>query len=101
MDTPCPQGPNFRPTRTTKINYEAKTKFSPDNDTSPNLNLAGIRRFQGIAGDLLYYARALNNKIPVSLNSIGTQQDAATDYTAAAVHQLLGYLATYPNDGIT
>ena len=36
-----------------------------------------------------------------TLSTISTQQAAATASTAAAVHQLLDYVATYLNDGIT
>ena len=44
--------------------------------------------------------RAVNNKLLVALSSIGYQQSAATEYTAAAIEQLFDYVATYPNDGI-
>ena len=44
--------------------------------------------------------RAVNNKLLVVLSSIGAQQAAATEDTAAAIEQLLDYVATYPNDGI-
>ena len=36
----------------------------------------------------------------VSINTIGTQQASETEATNDAVHKLLDYLATYPNDGI-
>ena len=51
-------------------------------------------------GDILYYERELDSKIIVILSSICNQQAASTEDTAAAVHQLLDYVATYPNDGI-
>ena len=54
---------------------------------------------QCIVGALLYYARAVDNKLLVALNAIRTKQAAATDATDAAVSQLLDYVATYPNDG--
>ena len=34
------------------------------------------------------------------LSTIGAQQEAATEETAAAIEQLLDYVTTYPNDGI-
>ena len=70
-----------------------------EDDTSAPLNAAGIKRLQGIVGALLYYARAVDKKLLVALNVIGTQQAAATEATAAAISQLLDYAATYPNDG--
>ena len=61
------------------------------------------RRHQALpinGGGLLFYARALNNKLLVALREIGTQQAAATEQTNEAISQLLDYVATYPNDGI-
>ena len=89
-----PFKPQLSPHKQRIINYGAKTQFYPDNDTRPNLDLAGIRRVQGIVGSLLYYLIAVNNKTLDGLRSIGTQHDAATEDTAAAVHQLLYYVAT-------
>ena len=40
-------------------------------------------------------------KLHVTLSAIGTQQASATEDTARAIHQILNYVATYPNDGIT
>ena len=51
-------------------------------------------------GALLYVGREFNNKVLVALWSIGAQQAAATKENAAAIEQLLDYVATYPNDGI-
>ena len=44
--------------------------------------------------------RAVNNKLLVALSAIGAQQEAVKEDTAAAIEQLLDYVATYPNDGI-
>ena len=41
----------------------------------------------------------MDNKLLVALSAIGAQQSAATEQTAAAVSQLLDYVATYPADG--
>ena len=72
-----------------------------EEDTSPKLNNEGIKRVQDIFGALLYYARAVHNRLLVGLSAIGPQQAAATEQTAAAIDQILDYVATYPNDGIT
>ena len=69
-------------------------------DTNPPLNEKVIKIIQGIVGALLYVVRAVNNKLPVALSEIGAQQAAATEETAAAIEQILDYVATYPNDGI-
>jgi hypothetical protein len=57
-------------------------------------------RIQEIVGALLYYARAVNNKLLVALSAISARQVKATIATEQAVHFLLDYVATYPNDGI-
>ncbi len=55
---------------------------------------------QEIVGALLYYAQAVDSKLLVALSAIAAQQAAATLATERAVHLLLDYVATYPNDGI-
>ena len=42
----------------------------------------------------------MNNKLLVALSAIGSQQASATEATNEAIHQLLDYCATYPDDGI-
>ena len=69
-------------------------------DTNPPLNEKVIKRIQGIVVDLLYVGRAVNNKILVALSAKCSQQAAATEETAAAIEQILDYVATYPDDGI-
>jgi len=101
FDHPRPRKPQHAPHKHREIIYGTKEQLLPDNDTSPLLDAAGIKRIQGIVGSLLYYARAVDNKLLVALSTISSQQTAATQNTAAAVHQLLDYVATYPNDGIT
>jgi hypothetical protein len=84
-----------------EIVFGAKTQLAPEDDTSPPLDAVGIKCIQGIVGSLLYYARAVDNKLLATLSVIRTQQAAATENTAKAVNQLLDYVATYPSDGIT
>ena len=83
------------------IIYGAAAQLLPDKDTSPPLMDKGIKHIQGIIGSLLYYARAVDNKLLATLSTLSSQQAKATKNTAKAVHQLLDYVATYPNDGIT
>jgi hypothetical protein len=84
-----------------EIIYGAKEQLLPDTDTSPPLDDAGVKRVQGIVGSLLYYARAVDNKLLATLSTISSQQARATENTAKAVTQLLDYVATYPADGTT
>ena len=52
-------------------------------------------------GALLWIIRDVNNKLLVALSAIGYQQVSAIEDTNKAIHQLLDYCATYPDDGIT
>ena len=72
-----------------------------EEDTILKLNNEGIKRVQAIVGALLYYARALHNRILVGLSAIGDQQASATEQTAAAINQILDHVKTYPNNRIT
>eukprot|EP00804_Cyclotella_cryptica_P026697 CCRYP_007931-RG/>CCRYP_007931-RG protein AED:0.31 eAED:0.31 QI:0/-1/0/1/-1/1/1/0/442 len=98
---PLPKKCQLSPCKATPIVYGAKTQFSPDPDDSPLLPTEGIKRVQGIVGALLYYARAINNKLLHALSDIGTEQASATGHTNDKINQLLDYCSTYPNDGIT
>ena len=66
---------------------------------SQKLDKAGILCVQYIVGEAPFMD-VLWKKILVAINTIGTQQASATKETNDAVHQLLDYLATYPDDGI-
>lgn len=55
---------------------------------------------ENIMGALLYYGRAVDNKLLPALSAIGTQQATATENTKKAAAQLLDYVATYPADNI-
>jgi len=96
-----PDKPQHAPHKHREIVYGAKTQLIPDADTSEPLDVAGIKRIQGIVGSLLYYARAVDNKLLVALSALSSQQAKATANTALAANQLLDYVATYPADGIT
>ena len=98
---PRPKKPQHSPHAHREIVYGAKEQLLPEADTSPPLDEAGIKRIQGIIGSLLYYARAVDNKLLATLSAISSQQSKATENTAKAVNQLLDYVATYPSDGIT
>jgi hypothetical protein len=49
---------------------------------------------------LLYYARAVDNKLLVAISNIAAHQAKATIATEQAADLLLDYVATYSNDGI-
>ena len=95
-----PKRPQHSPHKHRPIVYGAKGQYVPPEDTSTPLDKAGVKRVQRIVGALLYYARAVDNKLLVALSAIGSQQAAATENTNTAVAQLLDYVATYPDDGL-
>ena len=84
-----------------EIVYGAKEQLVSDIDNSPSLDNEGVKRIQGIIGSLLYYAQAVNKKLLATLSTISAQHAKATQQTEKTVTQLLDYVATYPNDGIT
>ncbi|KAL7425592.1 hypothetical protein ACHAXH_000063, partial [Discostella pseudostelligera] len=98
---PPPKKPQHAPHAHREIVYGAKEQLLPDADASPPLDEAGVKRVQAIVGSLLYYARAVDNKLLATLSAISSQQANATKHTERAVNQLLDYVATYPNDGTT
>ena len=82
------------------ITYGSKVQQAPEEDASPELDERGVLRVQRIFGALLYYARALNNKLLVALSVIGAHQASGTLKTRKETNQILEYCATYPDDGI-
>ena len=82
------------------ISY-GKTQWPLDPDSSSPLNEDGIKRVQGIVGTLLWYGSVVDNKLLITLSAISSQQAVATEATIGAISQLLDYVATYPNYGIT
>ena len=84
----------------THIVYSQKTQLTPEEDTSAPLLAKRLLRVQKTIRSLLYYARAVDNKLLVVLNNIAACQSKATIHRERLVHTLLDYVATYPNDCI-
>ena len=80
--------------------YGAKTQLAAEVDLSPLIDDERKRHIQEIIVSPLYYARAVDNKLLVTLSAITAHQAKATVATELAVTLLLDYVATYPNDGI-
>jgi hypothetical protein len=68
-----PKKPQLLPFTTTLIAYGQKTQFTPDEDTLAPLLPECLKRIQKIIGFLLYYARAVKNKLLVALNTISAK----------------------------
>ena len=88
------------PHRCREITYGIKVKQAPEEDSSPALYEKVVLQVQRIFGALLYYTRAVNNKLLLALSEIGAQQASATVKMRKAINQLLDYCSTYLNDGI-
>jgi hypothetical protein len=95
-----PNKPQLLPFTATPITYGQKTQFTLDEDTLDPLLPERLKRVQKIIGSLLYYARALDNKLLVALNAISARQAKARLHTEQLVKKLLNYVTTYPNDDI-
>jgi hypothetical protein len=75
---PRPSKPRLSPYTCLPISYGAKTQFAPSDDASELLDDACKQRIQEIVGALLYYARAVDNKLLVALSAIAVRQATAT-----------------------
>ena len=70
---PIPKKPQLSQHKHREVIYGAKEQLAPEDDTTPPLDSQGTERVQGIVGALLYYARAVDNKLLVRLRAIGSQ----------------------------
>ena len=87
------------PYKTTTIQYGAKVQ-RVEEDKSPPLTPEQIKRVQNIVKTLLYYGRAVDSTLLISLSSIAARQSNGTQAVAEACYQLLDYVTTHPNASI-
>jgi len=80
--------------------YGAKQQYAPTPNLSQVLSSTEQMKIQMLVGALLYYARAVDNKLLVVLGSIVTQTYLPTQTTQDSINQLLQYVSTYQNDSI-
>jgi hypothetical protein len=86
---PRPSKPHLSPYKCIPISDGAKAQLSSEANASERLDQHRKRRIQEIVGSLLYYARAVDNKLLVALSAIAACQSYATVATEQAVHLLL------------
>ena len=92
---PNPEKPEHSPHLHREIIHGAKQQYATNNvDTSPPLDAAGIKWCQGVIGCLLYYARAVDNKLLMTLSAISASQASATENTRNKINKLLNNCAT-------
>ena len=82
---PRPRKPQLSPIKKCEVIYGAKEKLTPEDNTSLPLENQGTKCVQCVVGALLYYNRAVDNKLLVSLSAIGSQQASATQRTNDAI----------------
>ena len=82
------------------VTYGAKEQLTHEEDKSTPLDNEGTKHIHVIVGELIYYAREVDNKLLVGLSAIGAQEATATKCTNEAINQLLYYSDAYPADGI-
>ena len=71
---PRPTKRCLSPYKCPPISYGAKAQLTPEVDSSELLDEHHKRRIQEIVGSLLYYARAIDNKLLVALSAIAARQ---------------------------
>ena len=72
---PDPIKPQHSPHKHREIVFGATAQLIADDiDDSPPLDAAGIKKVQGIVGCILYYARAVDNKLLCTVSAIGMKQ---------------------------
>jgi hypothetical protein len=76
--------------------YGAKTKFVNDEPISPTLSAKDINKLQQLTGTLLYYARAVDPTLIMTINVLACEQWKSTEVTADKVVKLLNYCDTRP-----
>ena len=95
-----PKKPQLSTHKHTEISYGSKVQSATEDNSRPPLDTFGIKRVQSKVVALLYYARAIYNKLLVDLCAIGSQHYSAAECTSAAIDHLLDYVTKYPNDSI-
>ena len=81
--------------------YGKKVQLAQQDSVAPLLDKAGNTKIRQVVEKILFYARAIDNNLLMGLNSIASQQENATDRTAALVTHMLNYCATFPDAVLT
>jgi hypothetical protein len=90
----APSTPQNSPHPYTTPVYSSKAPQMAETDDSPKLDKDQITHLQQIIGVFLYYARAIDSTILVTLSNLAAQQTQASELTLQKADQLLDYLAS-------
>jgi hypothetical protein len=91
----APTKPEHQPHRHNPIQYGTKLQLTVPVDNSPPLGKHEILRLQQITGKFLYYSRAVDPTMNVTLSTLALQQTKATDQTEKDSIKFLNYCATH------
>eukprot|EP00804_Cyclotella_cryptica_P009932 CCRYP_017361-RA/>CCRYP_017361-RA protein AED:0.34 eAED:0.36 QI:0/0/0/1/0.5/0.33/3/0/441 len=94
---PIPSSPQHGPYKPYPKKYGAAAQDPIPTDDSASLDRNGHKRIQQIVGALLYYARAFDNTILLSLSAIASKQAHPTQLKHKLCQQLLDYCASHPD----
>jgi hypothetical protein len=81
----------------TKPQYGSHPQLTPAPDDTDLLPPSTLTRIQEIVRTLLFYGRAIDSTMLVTLGTIASQQSKGTQATAQALTQLLNYAAAHPD----
>ena len=94
---PTPKFKQYAPYPFQRIIYGQNTQTPTPIDKSPLLNDKEKKYIQQVIGALLYYARAIDCTMLVTLSKIAHMQAAPTQFTKKLITHLLDYCATNPD----
>jgi hypothetical protein len=80
--------------------YGAKTQYVEDENNSPALSAKDVNKLQQLTGTLLYYARAVDPTLIISINVLASEQTKSAADTTDKVIKLLNYCNTHPETKI-
>jgi hypothetical protein len=93
---PAPTRPEHAPHKWNPPAYGAKTQYVEDKQDSPVLSPKDVDHLQQLGGTLLYYARAVDPTLIMSVNALASEETRATAATADKIIKLLNYCTTHP-----
>jgi hypothetical protein len=97
FEHPAPNRARHSPYKCSTPQYGAKIQYSEAEDTTKPLHPKETKQLQEIIGTLLYYGRAVDSTMLVSLGTLASAQTKGTQATKKAAAQLLDYCFTHPD----
>jgi Reverse transcriptase (RNA-dependent DNA polymerase) len=91
-----PSKAEHQPHRHNPPQFGTKVQLTAPVDNSQPLDKKGILRLQQITGKFLYYSRAVDPTMNVTLSTLASQQAKGTEQTKKDAAKFLNYCATHP-----